>query len=72
MPHPRYKGPREPVLLRMQKQDKELFRQRAQAAGLDYTEYVLTLMRRDEVDTEGRPSWAVAVETSSDELPLAM
>ena len=71
MSHPRYKGPREPVLLRLQKQDKELLKLRAQAAGLDYTAYVLTLVRRDEVDRDGRPLWAPNAD-QNDELPLAM
>jgi len=71
MPHPRYKGPREPVLLRLQKQDKELLKRRAQAVGLDYTEYVLALVRRDNVEEGGRPQWSSSVH-QEESLPLAM
>ncbi len=71
MPHPRYKGPREPVLLRLKQQDKELLKRRAQAAGLDYTEYVLALVQRDEVDEGGRPRW-LPVHLQEERLPLAM
>ena len=72
MAHPAWKGPREPVQLKLPKAEKDLLSQRAQLAGLSYSEYVMELLRREPVDATGCPSWAARSESDSDELPLAM
>jgi hypothetical protein len=72
MPHPAWKGPREPVQLKLPKPDKDLLAARAQEAGLSYSEYVLALLRNEPVDDSGRPTWLGPAPCQSSELPLAM
>lgn len=71
MPHPAWKGPREPVQLKLPKADKDLLAARAQAVGLSYSEYVMAMLRHEAVDDTGRPTWASA-SSAEGELPLAM
>lgn len=72
MAHPAWKGPREPVQLKLPKPDKDLLATRAQLAGLSYSEYVIELLRRESVDEQGRPAWVVPPSPEGNELPLAM
>ena len=72
MAHPAWKGPREPVQLKLPKPEKDLLAARAQLAGLSYSEYVMGLLRREPVDEAGRPLWVVPPSPDSGELPLAM
>ena len=73
MPHPAWKGPREPVQLKLPKPDKDLLAARAQMAGLSYSEYVMALLRNESVDESGRPTWVpTAAAREPGELPLAM
>lgn len=72
MPHPAWKGPREPVQLKLPKPDKDLLAERAQLAGLSYSEYVMSLLRNEPVDRTGRPVWLGAASPKDNELPLAM
>jgi hypothetical protein len=72
MPHPAWKGPREPVQLKLPKPDKELLAARAQEARLSYSEYVMALLHNEPVDGRGRPTWLTPAASSDDELPLAM
>jgi len=72
MAHPAWKGPREPVQLKLPKLEKDLLAARAQLAGLSYSEYVMTLLRREPVDDAGRPLWVRPPSDDSGELPLAM
>ena len=72
MAHPAWKGPREPVQLKLPKPDKELLATRARLAGLSYSEYVLELLRQESVDDSGRPTWLVPGNLQTGELPLAM
>ena len=71
MAHPRYKGHREQVQLLLTPADKAQLAARARAAELSYSDYVRELVRRDQVDANGRPEWA-APQRHDDELPLAM
>lgn len=71
MPHPNWKGPREPVLLKLPKHEKDLLAERAGLAGLSYSEYVIALLRLEPLDDEGRPVW-VPCEDQGEALPLAM
>lgn len=72
MAHPAWKGPREPVQLKLPKPEKDLLAARAQLAGLSYSEYVMDLLRREPVDETGRPLWAAPASDDKGELPLAM
>lgn len=72
MTHPAWKGPREPVQLKLPKPDKELLAARAHLAGLSYSEYVLALLRQESVDDTGRPTWLLPATQETGELPLAM
>ena len=74
MAHPRWKGPREQVLLKLPKHEKDVLADRAQLAGLSYSEYVMALLKHETVDDEGRPRWLNDQQrlASHDELPLAM
>lgn len=72
MAHPFWKGPREPVQLKLPKPEKDLLAARAQLAGLSYSEYVMELLRREPTDAAGRPLWVAPAPSESGELPLAM
>ena len=72
MAHPAWKGPREPVQLKLPKPEKDLLASRAQLAGLSYSEYVISLLQREPVDENGRPLWVAPAPDESGELPLAM
>ncbi len=72
MPHPAWKGPREPVQLKLPKPDKDLLAERAQQAGLSYSEYVMALLQNEPVDSTGRPNWLPPACRQDGELPLAM
>ena len=72
MAHPAWKGPREPVQLKLPKPEKDLLAARAQAAALSYSEYVMGLLMREPVDETGRPLWMASAPPEAGELPLAM
>ncbi len=72
MAHPRWKGPREPVQLKLPPHEKELLAERAGLARLSYSEYVIALLHQEPVDDQGRPTWVAAGDQPSGELPLAM
>ena len=72
MAHPAWKGPREPVQLKLPKPEKDLLAARAQMAGLSYSEYVMSLLHREPVDETGCPVWVSPASADDGELPLAM
>lgn len=72
MAHPAWKGPREPVQLKLPKPEKDLLATRAHLAGLSYSEYVIGLLQREPVDDGGRPLWVAPTIAENGELPLAM
>ena len=72
MAHPAWKGPREPVQLKLPKPEKDLLAARAQMAGLSYSEYVMSLLHREPVDETGRPLWVAPASNDNGELRLAM
>lgn len=72
MAHPTWKGPREQVQLKLPKHDKALLAERARIAGLSYSEYVMALLRHEQVDSTGRPTWVKQDQHHSGELPLAV
>lgn len=57
MAHPRWKGPREQVQLMLPPADKERLAARARLAGISYSEYVMALLDREDLDDAGAPAW---------------
>lgn len=55
-------------MIRWTEQQRRQVKARADAAGLTMNDYVVELIRRDEVDPDGCPRWAESVP-SRDELP---
>ena len=53
-----YKGPRRGFNLKWTEEDRKLAQTRAGKAGLTMTDYLVTLLHRDEVDPDGCPLWA--------------
>jgi len=53
-----YKGPRRGFNLKWTEEDRRLAQTRAGKAGLTMTDYLVTLLHRDEVDPDGCPLWA--------------
>jgi len=72
MPHPRWKGPREPVQLKLPKHEKDVLAERASFAGLSYSEYVMALLRQEPLDKTGHPTWVQDVGDQGGALQLAM
>ncbi len=72
MPHPQWKGPREPVQLKLPKREKDLLAERARLTGLTYSEYVIALLHQEPLDSEGRPTWVALQEREDQALPIAM
>ena len=72
MPHPRWKGPREPVQLKLPKHEKDVLAARASFAGLSYSEYVMALLRQELLDETGHPTWVRSAEDHGGSLQLAM
>lgn len=66
-----HKGPRRGYNLRWADEDRLLAKARAEAAGMTVVDYLVTLMRRDEVDPNGCPIWAPDAQRS-DQLPLGL
>ncbi len=71
MPHPRWKGVREPVQLKLPKPAKDLLATRAALAGVSYSEYVMALLNQEPVDAEGHPVWVRPMQ-DDEALPLAI
>lgn len=71
MAHPSWKGPREPVQLKLPKLEKDLLAERSRSAGLSYSEYVMALLQQEPLDDHGQPRWLAAREPEQS-LPLAM
>ncbi len=71
MPHPRWKGVREPVQLKLPKPSKDLLAKRAALAGVSYSEYVMALLNQEPVDEEGHPVWVRPMQ-DHEALPLAI
>ena len=73
MPHPRWKGPREPVQLKLPKHEKDVLAERANFAGLSYSEYVMALLKQEPLDETGHPTWVQQAGDHEDgALQLAM
>ena len=72
MPHPRWKGPREPVQLKLPKHEKDVLAERANFAGLSYSEYVMALLRQEPLDETGHPTWVQHADDQGGALQLAM
>jgi len=66
-----HKGPRRGFLVRWTEDERSLAKTRAEAAGLTMTEYLVTLVRRDEVDPAGCPVWAGSAHPV-DQLPMGL
>lgn len=62
MAQPKRYGHRVGVLAMMTTDDRLELKARAAKAGLTMNDYVLELIRRDDLDTDGRPVWADSVE----------
>lgn len=57
--------------MRWTEQDRLLVKEHAAAAGLTMTDYLVALVRRDEIDRDGCPVWA-AGELRVDQLPMEL
>jgi hypothetical protein len=66
-----HKGPRRGFLLRWTDEDRLLVKTHSSAAGLTMTDYLVALVRRDEIDPQGCPVW-VAGEQRVDQLPMEL
>lgn len=56
----RHKGPRRGFLVRWADEDGLRAKAQAAAAGMTINDYLTHLVRRDQVDREGRPVWALS------------
>ena len=65
-----WKGPRPGFQLRWSTDVRQMARTHAEAAGLTVTDYLIELIRRDEMDADGRPLWAPA--QPRDQLPMEL
>ena len=66
-----YKGPRTQFNIRWSNDIRRLARARAAAAGLTVNDYLIELVRRDDVDSRGCPVWAPDVQRV-DKLPMEL
>ena len=57
-----HKGPRRGFLVRWTEDERCLAKARADASGLTMTDYLVALVRRDEVDPGGCPTWATTAQ----------
>lgn len=64
------KGVRTQVAVRVSPEDRKMLSDQAKKAQMTQAEYVMALVRRDELDDTGTPVWAPV--QLNDELPLAM
>jgi hypothetical protein len=66
-----YKGPRRGFNLKWTEEDRKLAQTRADRAGLTMTDYLVTLLHRDEVDPDGCPVWAPEIQRVN-QLPMEL
>lgn len=52
-----HKGPRRGFQVRWTEEDRREVQRRASASGLTMNDYLLSLVHRDVVDADGRPTW---------------
>ncbi|RJK92532.1 hypothetical protein D5H78_18825 [Vallicoccus soli] len=57
--------------MRWTEEERQVVKARADAAGLTMNDYLVELVRRDEVDRDGRPVWAEPAP-NCDQLPMEL